>query len=63
MRKALLIFALGLFALGSAGCGTILSPAYWGRHAKNVSREFHELRLDIDHTVFGLENQESEENY
>ena len=57
MRKALTLLALGLFCLGSAGCGTILSPAHWGRHIQKTGQEFHEFRLDIDRTIFGLEDE------
>lgn len=31
-------------------------PTYWGRHISKVSRDFHAFRIDVDRTVFGLED-------
>ncbi len=62
MRKFLCILAIcGL--LTSMGCmahtlkeDTLLNPGHWWVHTKKVLDEFHQFRIDIDRTVFGLED-------
>ena len=61
MRKLLLVVGL-VVALAPVGCGnslnedTILSPSYYARHAKKFLDDCHQFRIDIDRSIFGLED-------
>lgn len=64
MRKCLWILGLAL-CLGSFGCATekstIFSAGYWKRHAEKIGNDLHEFRVDIDRTIFDLEDRPIEE--
>ena len=64
MRKFLWILGLGL-CLGSFGCATekstIFSSGYWKRHFAKIGEDLHEFRVDIDRTIFDLEDRPIEE--
>ena len=65
MRKILGLLCLGL-ALSTAGCATqhestIFSSGYWKRHFDQIAQDFHEFRVDIDRTIFDLEDRPIEE--
>lgn len=68
MRKRLLFLCFGLaFATLAGGCATserstIFSFGYWARHGKKLAEDFHQFRVDIDRTIFDLEDIPIEED-
>ena len=64
MRKVLWILPLAL-CLGLCGCiperSTIFSASYWKRHAYKLVDDMHQFRVDIDRTIFDLEDRPIEE--
>ncbi len=68
MRKLCLILCLSL-CLSTVGCllspdserSTIFSTGYWKRHASKIMEDLHEFRVDIDRTIFDLEDRPIEE--
>jgi hypothetical protein len=66
MRR--LVFLVCLSALlAPAGCNrplkedTIFNPGYYARHVKKFLDDCHDFRIDVDRTVFGLEDVPLEE--
>ncbi len=65
MRKVLFVLGLAL-CLGFLGCAkteksTIFSWGYWKRHIHKMSDDMHQFRVDIDRTIFDLDDRPIEE--
>ncbi|MFN0059239.1 MAG: hypothetical protein ACKVX7_12335 [Planctomycetota bacterium] len=67
MRKRLTVLCLFLLVGGLAGCAssersTIFSGGYWKRHIKKFGDDMHQFRVDIDRTIFDLDDRPIEED-
>ncbi len=67
MRKFVWILSLGIL-FGSMGCSitdvnrdSILSPTHWLLHLWKLGGEFHDFRVDVDRTIFNLDNRQVED--
>ena len=64
MRKILWILCLGL-CIGAIGCATerstIFSASYIKRHWQKLTDDFHAFRVDVDRTIFDLEDRPIED--
>ena len=65
MRRVLCTVGLAL-SVGLIGCAntersTIFSFGYWKRHADKLADDFHQFRVDIDRTIFDLDDRPIEE--
>ncbi len=62
-----LALVLGVMTITSFGCttnsqrSTIFSSGYWKRHFENFAEDLHQFRVDIDRTIFDLEDRPIEE--
>ena len=66
MRK-LFTFLCLVAILGLTGCATterstIFSIRYWKRHFKQFGDDLHQFRVDIDRTIFDLDDRPIEED-
>ncbi len=65
MRKFLCFLALAM-CLCTFGCATekstIFSSGYWKRHFAKFGEDLHEFRVDIDRTIFDLEDRPIEDH-
>ena len=65
MCKFFWIACLGICLL-SASCATterstIYSAGYWKRHFAQIADDFHQFRVDIDRTIFDLDDRPIED--
>ena len=67
MRKILWILCLSLCVGSAFGCATerstIFSYNYWKRHAAKIADDLHQFRVDIDRTIFDLEERPIEQDF
>ncbi|MCA8960818.1 MAG: hypothetical protein KDC38_09905 [Planctomycetes bacterium] len=66
MRKLLAFVCMFAMFGAMAGCATterstIFSLGYWKRHFKKFGDDLHQFRLDVDRTIFDLDDRPIED--